>query len=84
MTTGFVLTPDAQTDLDAIQDYLLAESVGASGVVGQALFAAFARLAEHPGIGHDRPDLTDRPVRFWHITMFRGPVSLDVAWDAPE
>jgi len=67
VTAGFVLTPDAQTDLDAIQDYLLAESVGASGVVGQALFAAFARLAEHPGIGHDRPDLTERPGRFWTV-----------------
>lgn len=70
MSAGFVLTPDAQSDLDAIQDFLLAESVGASAVVGQALFAAFARLAEHPGIGHDRADLTDRPVKFWAVYSY--------------
>lgn len=26
----------------------------------------------------------DRPVRFWQVTMFRGPVSLEVAWDVVE
>lgn len=24
---------------------------------------------------------SDRPVKFWQVTMFRGPVSLEVAWD---
>jgi cytochrome P450 len=24
---------------------------------------------------------TERPVKFWQVTMFRGPVSLEVAWD---
>jgi cytochrome P450 len=26
----------------------------------------------------------ERPVKFWQVTMFRGPVSLDVAWDVEE
>ncbi|MFT3769091.1 MAG: cytochrome P450 [Minicystis sp.] len=27
---------------------------------------------------------TDRPVKFWQVTMFRGAVSLDVAWDVEK
>lgn len=26
----------------------------------------------------------DRPVQFWQVTMFRGPVSLEVAWDVAK
>jgi antitoxin ParD1/3/4/toxin ParE1/3/4 len=38
--------------------------------VRQALLAACRRLAEHPGIGHRREDLTDKPVRFFPIYSF--------------
>jgi cytochrome P450 len=26
----------------------------------------------------------ERPVKFWQVTMFRGPVSLEVAWDVKK
>jgi cytochrome P450 len=26
----------------------------------------------------------DRPVKFWQVTMFRGPVSIEVAWDVEK
>ena len=35
-----------------------------------ALLAACRRLAEHPGIGHRREDLTDKPVRFYPVYSF--------------
>jgi plasmid stabilization system protein ParE len=64
MTAVYRLTNAAQADLDAIQDYLLERSPQASLIVGDALAAAFAALAEFPNKGHYRTDLTNRPVRF--------------------
>ncbi len=34
-------------------------------------------LAENPGIGHTREDLTDRPVRFWKVFSYPGEVVAD-------
>jgi antitoxin ParD1/3/4/toxin ParE1/3/4 len=32
-----------------------------------AIFETFNTLAARPGIGHQRPDLTSRRVRFWTV-----------------
>ena len=38
--------------------------------VVDALDEAMQRLAENPGIGHVRPDLTDEDVRFWPVFKY--------------
>ena len=35
-----------------------------------ALDEAMQRLADNPGIGHLRPDLTDQDVRFWSVFKY--------------
>jgi hypothetical protein len=35
--------------------------------VRQAIHDAIEKLAENPGIGHAREDLTDRAVKFWSV-----------------
>jgi hypothetical protein len=48
--SGFVLHPEALTDLDDIWEFIASDNVGAAD-----------RL---PQVGHIRPDLTSRPLRF--------------------
>jgi plasmid stabilization system protein ParE len=31
------------------------------------IYDAIARLIEQPGLGHHRPDLTDKPFRFYRV-----------------
>lgn len=35
-----------------------------------AIYDAVGKLAERPGIGHTREDLTDRPVKFWSVYSY--------------
>ena len=67
---SYIVTPRAAADLAAIQLYLQSRSMDASERVGRKLVAAFELLAEHPHIGHARPDLTDRPYRFWPVQAY--------------
>jgi plasmid stabilization system protein ParE len=66
----FVLTPAAEGDLLRIIEYLEGDSPDAVLKVVDALDDAMQRLAENPGIGHLRPDLTDEDVRFWSIFKY--------------
>jgi toxin ParE1/3/4 len=34
------------------------------------ILEAMEKLAEMPGMGHRREDITDRPVRFWSVHSF--------------
>jgi antitoxin ParD1/3/4/toxin ParE1/3/4 len=38
--------------------------------VRHAIYDAVGRLAERPGIGHGREDLTDRPLKFWSVYSY--------------
>ncbi len=67
---GYVISPAAQADIDQIQDYLLSQSLDASRIVGDALEAALIRLAEYPFLGHQRRDLTNKPVLFWPVFSY--------------
>lgn len=66
----FVLTPAAAEDLQGIDDHLVEDGHAAAERVSRALEAAMARLAEHPLLGHVRPDLTSRPYRFWSVYSY--------------
>lgn len=63
--TRYILSPEAQQDLNDIKAYLL-DKTGVSVVrhVMGRIVAALGLLSRMPGAGHFRPDLTDEPVKF--------------------
>jgi len=67
---GYFLTPQAQADIEAIVDYLLAESVSTDTIqkIVERLYEAFALITSQPGIGRKRPEWTSADVRFWSMT----------------
>jgi plasmid stabilization system protein ParE len=60
----FRLSPEATQDISDIWAYIARDNIDAARRVRLALLAACRRLAQNPGIGHQREDLTDKPVRF--------------------
>lgn len=66
----FVLTPAAEGDLLKILEYLEGDNPSAILKVVDALDDAMELLADNPGIGHVRPDLTDQDVRFWSVFKY--------------
>ena len=70
MAARFVFTEEAETQLLKILDYLENESDSGAIRIRDAIYDAVALLAERPGIGHTREDLTDRPVKFWSVHSY--------------
>lgn len=66
----YQLTPEAQSNVDEIADFIAEESVDAAIRVLEALEDAFRQLAEMPEMGHTREDLTQRPVKFWSVFSY--------------
>lgn len=67
----FQLTEDAILDIDAIWLYLLErEGLETADRIVTEIFKGFYRLAEMPGIGHRRADLTSRSVLFYRILSY--------------
>jgi toxin ParE1/3/4 len=62
--SGYAITPAALEDLDEIAIYIAKDNPAAADRVIDAIFAAFAALADHPDLGHARDDLTPRKVKF--------------------
>jgi plasmid stabilization system protein ParE len=65
--TGYTLAPAARQDVLEITSFVAEESPGAAARLGEELLRAFALLAERPGLGHRRADLTAQAVRFWTV-----------------
>jgi antitoxin ParD1/3/4/toxin ParE1/3/4 len=67
----FQLAEDAIVDIDAIWLYLLErEDLETADRIVTEIFKGFDRLAEMPGIGHRRADLTSRSVLFYRIFSY--------------
>ena len=66
--SDFVLTRAARGDLLKILQYLEGDNPSAVLKVIDALDAAMQLLADNPGVGHLRPDLTPLDVRFWSVS----------------
>jgi plasmid stabilization system protein ParE len=62
---GSLISPEALQDLQSIQEFVALDNPHAAEKIIDQLFAAFENLAKFPHIGHRRPDLTNRNVRFW-------------------
>src|SRR5207247_6881512 len=66
----FILTRPAADDVREIVNYIRERSPQAATRVRGELRAAMNKLAEFPGIGHWREDLTDEPIRFWCVYSY--------------
>ena len=70
MSPAYRLSQRAEADVEAITDFIAADSIDAAVKVVLALEDAFDLLASRPGIGHVRDDLTDRPLKFWSVYSY--------------
>lgn len=68
--TGYILSVDAEFDLDDIWAYMAADSIDAAHRWIEKLFGAFEALGRTPGMGHSRNDLTAHPVLFWPVGTY--------------
>ena len=68
--SGFVLHPEAYKDLEEIWDFIAADSVDAADRVLEQIRTVMRDLVPFPQSGHERPDLTSRPMRFQVVRNF--------------
>ena len=62
-----VVTPEAARDIERIADHISKDSPSAADRLLADIDRAIGFLAETPGAGHVRLDLTSRSVRFWQV-----------------
>jgi toxin ParE1/3/4 len=65
--SGFVLHPDALNDLNEIGNFIAVDNLAAADRVLQEINDAIRAVLPFPQIGHSRPDLTSRPIRFLSV-----------------
>lgn len=69
--SSFTISAPARQDLRDIQAYLVTEAgVGVTRTVMRRLRDTFQLLANRPGIGHARADLTNEAVKFWQVYSY--------------
>jgi toxin ParE1/3/4 len=68
--SGYILSVDADFDLDDIWEYIAADNIEAADQWIEKLFDAFESLAQTPGMGHRREDLTAHRVLFWPVGAY--------------
>jgi plasmid stabilization system protein ParE len=68
--SGYVLSADAEFDLDGIWEYIAEDNIDAADRWIGKLFDAFEALGQTPGMGHRRQDLTPYPVLFWPVGAY--------------
>jgi antitoxin ParD1/3/4/toxin ParE1/3/4 len=66
----YVLTRRAEQDLEEILEYVANESADSAQIVLRDIREALERLADMPGIGHQRKDVPDDRYRFWLANRF--------------
>jgi plasmid stabilization system protein ParE len=64
MSSGYALHPEAFADLDEIRDFIAQENPDAADRVMLEIFDAIRGLVPFPHLGHRRPDLSTRALRF--------------------
>jgi plasmid stabilization system protein ParE len=68
--SGFVLHPDAVTDLEEIWEFIAAENADAADQVIEEIREAIRALVPFPHQGHLRSDLTSRLLRFQPVRSY--------------
>src|ERR1035438_8385238 len=79
----FIVAPEAEEDIFHLWLYLLREAgIETANRVEVEILGAFASLAETPGKGHRRPDLTRRKVLFYtlyqYMVVYRAGAPLEI------
>ena len=71
MASRYSLSPEARQDLIDIRDFYRKEAGArvARHVLGE-ITSTLRFLAETPGAGHSRSDLTEEPVKFWPVFSY--------------
>jgi plasmid stabilization system protein ParE len=67
---AYVLSEDADLDLDEIWEYIAQDGIDAADRWIGKLFDGFEAIWRTPGIGHKREDLTDYPVLFFPVGAY--------------
>jgi plasmid stabilization system protein ParE len=62
--SSYAFHPEAFADLDEIWEYVARDNIDAADRVLVDIHSTLTALAASPRIGHRRPDLTERPLRF--------------------
>jgi plasmid stabilization system protein ParE len=68
---SFRLSPEAAQDLIEIYEYIAQDSLEAAERVRIEILEALRTLAEMPGKGHTREDLTSHRVLFWPVRSYQ-------------
>ena len=68
--SSFVFTPRARSDVFEIWSYIAENNEETADRVEDAIFDACAFIAKNPLLGHARPDLTTRNLRFWALARY--------------
>ena len=68
---AFRLSPEASQDIIEIYEYIAQDSMEAAERVRLELLEALRGLAEMPGKGHRREDLTKGPALFWTVRSYQ-------------
>jgi len=67
----YLVAPEAESDLQQIWRYLLGEAgLAVANRIQDELVGAFEGLADTPGKGHRRSDLTTRDVLFFSVYQY--------------
>lgn len=71
MKRHFVLTPEAESDLLSIWEYIAnAQSVPAADKAIARIYDACEELSDMPGLGHARPELLDERHKLWSVWSY--------------
>jgi len=75
--SGYILSVDANFDLDDIWEYIAADDIDAADHWIEKLFIPFEAVGQTPGMGHRREDLTSYPVLFWPVGSYASSIALN-------
>jgi len=79
MRFGYLLSAEAEHDIDEIITYIAQENPTAAHTFLDSLYEAMEKLSDNPHMGHLREDLTDKQVKFWpfkwHYLIIYKPTS---------
>lgn len=64
------LSPQANMDIEAICDYMAESDPAAADRLEDRIHDALKLLAELPGMGHRRQDVSDPRYRFWSVGKY--------------
>jgi plasmid stabilization system protein ParE len=77
-----IFSPEARQDIFEIWEFIAEDNIDAADQMVGRIEEACRRLAAMPGMGHERSDITDQPVRFWpvksYLVIYRGSGPVEI------